>query len=137
MSADTELTRDNSDRTKLRLRLERSVADMRGGRIAAVEISRRARDTARKGGAVIVGKSDVPVMIDFLLYPNGRLLVTQAKATDYFGGQLDWRRRDDHGKTTDISEEFQRDVDAAMRDLKLGEVAKMPRPLRWLYLLRN
>ncbi len=131
------MTTKNNDGTRLQARLDKIVADISAGRIARVEIASKRRGMAREGGAVIEGKSGVPVMIDFFLYPNGRLLVRQAKATNYFGRDLSWRRSDDHGRSRDISDSFQGDIDAAMQSLKLDEVAKMPRPLRWWYLRRN
>ncbi len=134
---DTETTGESGDRAKLRSRPVMIIDDISAGRIVRVEISKKSKISFREGTAVIAGLSGVPVQIKFFLYANGRVSVREALADDYFDDDLSWRYRDHRGTTSDMGDSFYRNINAAMQKLKLGEVAKMPRPLRWLYLLRN
>lgn len=131
---DMELTREDSGRANLRNRLEKILADISAGRIAHVEIEKKGTYSFRKGAAVIAGKSGITVMIEFYLFNDGHVSVSAAIAEDYFGSDLSWRNGDPHGRSADISREFQSDINKAMTNLKLGEVAMMSRPLRWLNL---
>ncbi len=91
----------------------------------------------RQGHATVRGKNGPRVKPTFILYSSRRVSVTSANATNYFSQKLCWSSSGDHGRSADISRDFGAQLNAAADRLKLSEVAKMPRLLRWWYLRRN
>lgn len=130
-------TTDSEDRIKLAARLARVADDLSRGRIISCDTPRLITG-GREGHAIIRGSKGPRVKITFIMYSSGGISVTGATASrDYFGGRLNWDSSVNHSRSADISSVFHTQLNSAARGLKLEEVAKMPRLLRWWYLRTN